>query len=107
MNSLVKMIKLNNLQFNPNRDPQVYRRCPHEKFQLEAVLEGSGRARCAVADASGKVLDEQEVATPGAYTCELAFPTPGTRLVTLSVTVGTEHYTRDLRLDVMAHEWVG
>jgi hypothetical protein len=107
MNPLVRMIKLNNVQFNANRDPQVYRRCPNEKFQLEAVLQGSGRARCTITEASGKVLDEQEVTTPGIYACELAFATPGTRLITLSITAGAESCSRDLRLDVMEHKWVG
>ena len=39
MKKLVKVVKLNNLQYNANRDPEVYRRCIKEPFRLQALLD--------------------------------------------------------------------
>lgn len=107
MKKLVKLVKLNNLQYNANRDPQAYRRCVNEPFRIQALLEGSGTARCTVSDESGKTLAEKSVALPGTFTHELSFPSPGTRVVTLTVEDGREKFSQDLRLDVMEHAWVG
>lgn len=106
-NPLIKMIKINSVQYNPNRDPQVYRRTVNEIFCIQAVLGGSGTARCALRDAKNKVIAEKAVALPGIFTHELSFSTPGIRLVTLSIEGNGQKSSRDLRLDVMEHEWVG
>lgn len=107
MKKLVKLIKLNNLQYNANRDPEVYRRTPGEHFRIQALLDGSGSANCRLTDASGRVLVEKTVSLPGTFTHEIAFETPGIRLVTLSIEGNGERFSQDLRLDVMEHAWIG
>lgn len=104
---LVRMVKLNGLQYNANRDPQAYRRAAGEPFRLEALLEGTGSAQCDVSDEQGRVLAEGKVARPGRFSCELKFDRPGSRLVTLRVTAGNERYLQTLRLDLTAHAWIG
>ncbi len=101
-NQLMKMIKINKLQYNPNRDPQVYRRMVNESFRIEVVFGSSGTVRCALRDAKNRVIAEKAVAAPGTFIHELSFPTPGTRLVTLLVEGNGQQSSRDLRLDVMA-----
>ena len=107
MKPLVKFIKLNNLQYNANRDPQVYRRVVSEPFRIQAALEGTGTARCSLIDAQGKVLASAEVNTPGTFTQEIAFPSHGIRVVSLVVERGAERFSQDLRLDVLDHAWIG
>ena len=75
--------------------------------RIEELLEGVGNAQCAVSDEQGRALAEGKVARPGRFSCELKFEQPGTRLVTLRVTGGNEHYVQTLRLDLMAHAWIG
>lgn len=106
-NPLIKMIKINNLQYHPNRDPQVYRRVVNETFRIQATLAGRGTARCALRDAKGQVIAEKAIALPGTFTHELSFTAPGIRLVTLSVEGNGQKFSQDLRLDVMEHAWVG
>jgi hypothetical protein len=105
--ALVKLIKLNNLQYNANRDPQVYRRCVDEPFRIQVLLDGRGEARCTLTDDKGRALAEQSVTLPGAFSHELSYPTPGVRLVTLTVEANGQRHARDLRLDVLEHAWVG
>jgi hypothetical protein len=104
---LVKLVKLNNLQYNPNRDPQVYRRVAGQPFRIQALLEGAGTAKCIVRDAAGKALVERDVPAPGTFTHELAYDKPGQYLVTLEVSRGGETFAQPLRLDVLEHAWVG
>ncbi|MGH8737775.1 MAG: hypothetical protein ACREU5_04190 [Burkholderiales bacterium] len=104
---LVRTVKLNGVQYNANRDPQVYRRVAGEAFRLEALLEGSGNAQCEVRDEQGGILAAGTLARPGRFSCELNFTQPGTRLVTLRVTGGDEQYAQTLRLDLMAHARIG
>lgn len=104
---LVKLIKINGLQYNPNRDPQVYRRCVNELFRIQVLLDGEGEARCTLRDANGQILDEKMIARPGTYTHELSFPAPGAYIVTLTVENAGQRMARDLRLDVLEHAWVG
>jgi hypothetical protein len=99
---LVRLLKLNGLQYNANRDPQAYRRAAGETFRLQALLDGEGEARCIVTDESGRTLSEQRAARPGTFTAELTLERPGSRLVTLRIEGGGEIYTRTLRLDVLA-----
>jgi len=106
-NSLVKLIKLNNLQYNPNRDPQVYRRTVKAPFRIQALLDGEGEARCALRDEKGGALAEAVVKLPGTFTHELSFATPGVRLVTLTVEQSSQKFSQDLRLDVLERAWVG
>lgn len=107
MSKLVKLVKLNNLQFNANRDPQVYRRLPGEKFRIQAFLAGTGSAECTLRDAAGAVIVTREVMAPESFEAEVGYQAPGNYVVTLDVTRGAERFTMDLRLDVLAHAWIG
>jgi len=43
MGTLVKLVRLNGLQFNANRDPQVYRRAVGEPFRIQGLVDvGAG-----------------------------------------------------------------
>ena len=106
-NQLIIMIKINSLQYNANRDPQVYRRSVNEAFRIQALLAGDGPARCTLRDAKHQVIAEKAIARPGTFTHELAFATPGVRIITLSVESAGQKFSQDLRLDVMEHAWVG
>jgi hypothetical protein len=105
--NLVRQIKLNNLQYNALRDPAVYRRCANEPFRIQALLAGAGEAKCTLSDQSGKLLAEARIALPGTFAHELAFATPGVRVVTLTIEGCGERFAQDLRLDVLEHAWIG
>lgn len=107
MSKLVKLVKLNNLQFNANRDPQAYRRVSGETFRIQAFLAGAGGAKCALRDASGATIAAREVTPPDSFDVEVAYNEPGQHVVTLEVARGAERFTQNLRLDVLAHAWVG
>ena len=107
MKKLVKLVKVNNLQYNLNRDPEVYRRSVNKNFRIQALLDGTGAMKCMLVDTTGKVLNEQSVNAPGTYTHEISFATPGVRVVTLVVEGNGEKFSQDLRLDVMEHAWIG
>lgn len=98
---LVRLLKLNGLQYNANRDPQAYRRAVGEAFRIQALLDGEGDARCTVSDERGAALAAGNVARPGAFTAELRFEHPGSRLVTLKIEGDGETFVRTLRLDVL------
>ena len=101
---LVRMLKLNGLQYNPNRDPQVYRRTVGEAFALQALLDGAGEAECRVTDAAGALLASGRIARPGVFKAELKSDRPGSRLVTLRVVSGAETFEQSLRLDALPPE---
>ncbi len=108
MKKLVKLVRLNNLIYNANRDPAIYRRVPQKPFRIQALLEGNGRARAQVlVEGENKARCDQQVTLPNTFTCEFAFDTAGSRVATLIIENGQESYRQDLRLDVMEHEWVG
>jgi hypothetical protein len=105
--NLIKYIKINGLQYNPQRDPQAYRRVVTVPFRIQVALEGSGQARCALHDDTGTLITAKTVALPGTFAHDMAYPTAGSRLVTFSAEVGPEKVERDLRLDVTEHAWIG
>lgn len=107
MKKLVKLVKVNNLQYNANRDPEVYRRSTNESFRIQALIDGAGAAQCKLLDSAGKMLHEQTVHAPGTYTHEISFATPGVRVVTLLVEGNGQKFIQDLRLDVLEHAWIG
>ncbi len=107
MRQLVKLVRVNGLEYNPNRDPQVYRRVAGEPFRLQALLGGTGAARCSLLAADGRALAATEVSAPGTFSHELQYDRPGVHVVTLTVERGAERFTQDLRLDVLEHAWVG
>ena len=106
MSTLVKLIKLNNLQYNANRDPQVYRSVPRKPFRVQAMLDGSGTARAKL-EVDGKTPCNQSINLPGTFNCDVAFDSPGVRVATLYVESTNESFSQDIRLDVMEHEWIG
>ena len=105
MTRLVKLVRLNGLQYNANRDPQAYRRAVGEPFRIEALLAAD--ARCTLRDAGGKILAEAAVPAGGPFAHALTFARPGVHLVTLSAARGADAFDLDLRLDVLAHAWIG
>ncbi len=106
MKKLVKLVRLNNLQYNPNRDPAVYRRTPDEPFRVQALLDGSGTAKARL-EVDGKTVYEKSIPLPGTFDCEVSFHNAGIRLGTLIVEGSNEQFSQSLRLDVMEHAWVG
>jgi hypothetical protein len=107
MAKLVKLVRINGLQFNANRDPQVYRRAVGEPFQIQALVDSGAGVRCSLLDVGGRVLASAEVPARGTFTHALAFDAPGVHVVTLVAERGGESFAQDLRLDVLAHAWVG
>ena len=103
---LVKMVKLNNLQYNTNRDPQVYRRVVGNPFRIQAMLDGSGSAKVSLT-CEGKTLKESNIELPGMFSYELTFKDAGVRIATLTVTAGSQSESHELLLDTEAHAKVG
>lgn len=103
---LVKLIKLNNLQYNANRDPAFYRRPVNEEFRLQAMLGGSGevKARFTVGD---EVLCESTVGLPGGFDCKFSYDTPGTRIGVLTIEGAGEQFRENIRIDVLEHAPIG
>lgn len=106
MQNPVKILRINGVEYNANRDPQVYRRMPKQAFQIQATLSGKGAANIKF-EVEGKVVAEKSVGLPGKFECAVAFDTPGTRVGMLTVQIGTEKSQRSIRLDVMDHAWIG
>ena len=104
--ALVRLVKLNNLQYNANRDPDVYRRSVGKSFRIQALLVGTGPAKASFT-VNGKVLGEASISLPGRFDCEVAFDTAGTRVGILSIEGNGETFTQELRLDTVEHDWVG
>ncbi|MHB1942460.1 MAG: hypothetical protein ACYCP0_05325 [Acidiferrobacteraceae bacterium] len=107
MSKLVKLVKLNNLEYNPNRDPAVYRRLPKQPFRIQALLGGLGEAEARV-ELDGMRKHVQKITLPDTYTCEISFDSPGLRVATLVIEDASgQNFRRDLPLDVMEHAWIG
>ncbi|HQU16048.1 MAG: hypothetical protein B7Z66_01015 [Chromatiales bacterium 21-64-14] len=106
MQPLVKQIKLNNVQYHLNRDPEFYRRTPDQEFRVQAFLDGSGTVDVQF-EAEDRTLCETRIPLPGMFDCRFRFDTPGTRIGTLTITQGDETRRREIRLDVNEHHWIG
>ncbi len=104
--NLIKMVKLNNLQYNANRDPQVYRRVAGHPFRIHAMLEGKGTAKISVT-CEGKTLKEASLELPGIFSYEITFKNAGIRIATLTVSANGQSESHDLLLDTEAHAKVG
>lgn len=104
---LINMFKINGLQYNALRDPQVYRRVAGAPFRIQAVIAGRDSVRVTLADEKGAVLAQGDVQAPGTFSHELRFDKPGVRIVTLAAHHADHSESHDLRLDVMAQAWVG
>jgi len=101
------MIKINNLQYNTLRDPQVYRRVAGAAFRIQAVITGSGPAQVTLSDEKGASLAQVDVQAPETFSHELSFDQPGVRIVTITAQRADQSESQNIRLDVMAHAWVG
>ena len=98
---MVRMLRLNGLQYNANRDPQAYRCAAGTPFRLQLWLDGDGEARCSVHDAGGRLLAGALEKRPGRFTCELPAGAPGTQVVTVRATDGAEVWEQAVRLDTL------
>jgi hypothetical protein len=58
-------------------------------------------------DARGATLAAAEVAAGGTFVHELRFERPGVHVVTLTAERNGESFAQHLRLDVLAHAWIG
>jgi hypothetical protein len=103
---LVKLIKLNNLQYNANRDPAFYRRPVNEEFRLQAMLNGSGEAK-AMFTVEGETLCESTIDLPGTFDCKFSYDTAGTRIGVLTIDGAAEQFRETVRIDVLKHAPIG
>ena len=102
----IKQIKLNNLEYNSNRDPQVYRSTVNKPFDLLVKLQGSGSVPVTLTVA-GETLAEGNVTLPGDFTATPSFGSAGSRVGTITVTKDGENFIQYVRFDVMEHAWIG
>lgn len=103
---MVKLVKLNNLQYNVNRDPNAYRRSVNKDFRLQALLDGTGTAK-GVFTIDGEKKCESTVTLPGTFECKFKFPKAGTRMGELTIEGNGQTYTQNIRIDVTEHDWIG
>lgn len=106
MNQTIKTLRLNGVQYNANRDPQFYRRLPNQAFSIQANIQGVGTAKVSLFVENEKKL-EQTVALPGQFEGSVSFDKPGSHIATLVIDQNGDITETHLRLDVMAHAWVG
>ena len=100
----IKTIKLNNLQYNSNRDPQVFRRVVNKPFRLQVVLEGSGSANVTLT-VGGNTLSQEAVNLPGTFDCNVEFDSAASHLGTVNVEVNGESFKDYVRFDVTETPW--
>lgn len=105
--NVIKFIKINNLQYNPQRDPQAYRGIAGAALRIQVAVGSSGPTRVSLADEKGALLGEGQVQGPGTFSHELNWIHPGVRIVTVTAQHAEHSESRDLRLDIMAHAWIG
>ncbi len=103
---LVKLVKVNNLQYNPQHNVEIYRVTPNQDFRIQALLGGEGSAHCRFL-VEGEPRCDTTVERPGTFECRFSFPTPGVRIGELVVEGSGQTFTQTIRLDVVDHAWVG
>ncbi len=101
MARIIQQVMLNHLIYNPNRDPEVYRRPLGKPFHIKVLLGGKGKARVRL-EAEGRSLCQGDVALPGAFECDVALETPGLHPALLTVETEGHRESRHLPLDVEA-----
>ncbi|MDH5256874.1 MAG: hypothetical protein OEX07_02670 [Gammaproteobacteria bacterium] len=104
MTNPIKTIKLNNLQYNSNRDPQVFRRVVNKPFRLQVILGGTGNANVTLTTGDN-TLSQQTVNLPGTFDCDVKFDTAASHLGTVSVEVNGETFKDYVRFDVTDGPW--
>ncbi len=105
--NIIKLIKINNLQYNPLRDPQAYRGVAGAALRLQVATGCTGATRITLADEKGALLAEGQVQGPGTFSHELRWARAGVRIVTVTAQHADRSESRDVRLDIMAHAWIG
>jgi hypothetical protein len=103
---LVKLLKLNNLQYNANRDPAFYRRSVNEEFRLQVMLGGDGEAKARFS-VDGEALCADTITLPGTFDCRFRFDTAGTRVGVLAIDGASGAYHDNIRIDVLEHAPIG
>jgi len=104
---IIKFIKINNLQYNALRDPQVYRRVAGEPFRIQVVVAGAGESAVTLSDEKGATLVEGKVQAPGTFSHELAFAKPGVRIVAIHAQPADRRQSPELRPHSRAPPTVG
>lgn len=104
---IINSFKINGLQYNALRDPQVYRRVAGTPFRIDAAIAGRDRVQVTLTDERGAVLGQRDIQAPGTFSHELSFDKAGVRIVTLTAQHADHSESHDLRLDVMARAWIG
>lgn len=106
MENPIKHIKLNNLEYNPNRDPQIYRKVVNKPFSLQVDLAGSGNATVSLI-VDGETIAESTVKLPGRFEANPTFDTAGTRVGKLLVSQNGDSFETYLRFDVLEEAYHG
>jgi len=106
MNRTIKLLRINGLQYNANRDPQFYRRLPNQAFVIQADINGEGNAKVTLDIENGEKI-EKTVTLPGRFEASVSFDKAGSYVASLIVDQNGDISETDLRLDVLAHAWVG
>lgn len=106
MENPIKQIKLNNLEYNANRDPQVYRRSKNKPFDLKVLLTGTGSAKVSLS-LGNETVSEETVSLPGAFSANPSFDSAGTRVGTLTVEKNNEKIDAYIRFDVLEEDYKG
>jgi hypothetical protein len=96
-------VRLNGLQFNANRDPQVSAG-GRRAVPIQALVDAGAGVRC-TADANGQSSSRRRL--PRHIQPRTEVRAPGVHVVTLVAARDGQSFTQDLRLDVLAHAWVG
>lgn len=105
--NLVKLVKLNNVQYNRNRDPQFYRVTPNQEFRVQVFLAGEGQAEISFSIEGDEKKKESLERKDAIFEYCFSFDTAGIRLGQIKVSSGNQEYIQDIRLDVVEHEWIG
>lgn len=105
MNAPTTRIRINNLQYNANRDPQFYRRLPNQPFRVEVDVAGKGTATVRLEVENE--IKEQKLELPGKFDCQVSFSTPKSRIGVIIIERDGKRVTQNIRFDVMDHEWIG
>ena len=104
MSNPISIIKLNNVQYNSNRDPQVFRRVINSPFRLQVYLTGTGSANVSLTTAD-KTLAQETVNLPGVFDCNVEFDTAASHLGTVNVELNGETHKDYVRFDVTETPW--
>lgn len=106
MQNPISQISLNNLEYNTNRDPQVYRRSINKPFNLKVKMIGSGSANVSL-KVAGETISKESVSLPGLFEANPSFDSVGTRVGTILVESGNNVFETFIRFDVLEKDYTG